>query len=589
MSVATQIGAVCKSSRNLRKNMCRFRSTCRSLAAIQFIPSVLEDNVTFLNVRQRFESIWSLCLDSPSADPEGAVGDVMQLLEEFLDVEQIESAVSDDAAAFLFDMSNLGFSGLGWNVVVVSHAPESDEAEQWQASFLADQKMATDSTGICFHILMTEDRPKKNPFVPSSLEAVFLSAKDLRQVLRAELPKMKLAGLIREQTPVSRLCPFSTEHEALGAMFYGRRPELSMVVEELTTSIAIEGARRIGKTSLLKHGYRVLRSRFRKAGTSQAHYFNCLTWTNYRQACHMLAHKIDPRKEPRIDRGDQNIQYLLERCSHGGRRPLYLFFDEVDRLIELDATNAWHFFSLLAWAKDAGYVRFVLAGYRSIGQLVRGRTCIERSSGDRTDYLPMQTPLLQALATIVLGPLSRSETSSLTSEPLKSTDVRVDNEYVVEEAVWSATAGYPFLVQFFGDRMFRRGAERSTQHINVEDVKEIQESYELHNFLVTHFIENTISNGFPSAVERCAALLFAHAEEKAWKEQNFLRGCRDAQIPLGFDAFREVHSALENLCASQILACEHGQYRFAFPVMRQVLVDAYPDIEDIIPHLCSVS
>ena len=378
---------------------------------------------------------------------------------------------------------------------------------------------------------------------------MYLSRDDLVQIITSPIPKMAFAAIIRKQTPVSRLCPFNTNQEASGAMFHGRRNELSTVVGELTTCVTVQGARRIGKTSLLKRGYHILRNRCPAEGRQRVHFFNCVAWSNYSHACHMLAHTIDPRRELRLKRAEQNIQYMLERCSHLGARPLYVFFDEVDRLIDFDSVNGWKFFNLMAWAKDAGMVRFVLAGYRSISRLLLGQNR-GRPNGEKASLmrgLIPDTPLLLALEPLTLGPLARKDADALLAEPLKSTELQIQSEAVVLERVWKATTGYPFLIQFFGQHLFRRGVDRSPQYVTPDDVTAVEQGPELSEILESHFIENTQCNGVPVPHERGCAFLLAHSEDASWTEQDFWEACRRHGVPLGTDEMGTIHRAVKNL------------------------------------------
>ncbi len=529
------------------------------------------------NFRSRFEELWQKSLSESPLQPDGGIDQLMELLADVLEVEQIQHVAVGKASAYLFDLTSLGFSGMGWNVLVVTKSPQSDEECRFQAEFLNEQKHATDSIGFCFQLFLETKRPEPNPYVGVMQQAVTLCRHDLERILESRIPRMAFAAIVREQTPVARLCPFNTNQEAAGAMFYGRRAELELLVEDFTQCVAVHGARRIGKTSLLKQASRVLRTRFHH-DPRRVFYFNCLTWSGYQHACQMLAHKIDPRREMRLDRSGKNIEYLLERCSHGGKRPLLLFFDEVDRLIELDAINDWRFFSLLAAAKDAGQVRFVLAGYRSVGRLVYGDRSrrLNPQSGTVDRIHSVETPLLLQVASLSLGPLSRREADGLLSDPLRLANIEIESEAALQERVWRLTSGYPFLVQFIGQHLYRRAAERG--RLVHEDVDGVEQGRELGEFLETHFIENTTQDGFPVIPERCCALLLAHSRAASWTEQDFWEGCRQHNVELGRDSLATVHRAIRNLVDSQILTAIGSRYEFAFPVMRQVLIGCCPNI-----------
>jgi hypothetical protein len=281
---------------------------------------------------------------------------------------------------------------------------------------------------------------------------------------------------------------------------------------------------------------------------------------------------------------------MLERSSRSGSRPLYLFLDETDRLIDMDAMNNWKFFNLLAWAKDAGMIRFVLAGYRSISRLVFGQEDGHSARGGsrQSSSSAPDTPLWLALEPLTLSPLSRKEMEALLTEPLKSTEMRIQSESQILERVWKSTAGYPFLVQFFGQHLFNLGVDRNPASITMEDVLAVEQSADLHEFLETHFIENTLQNGVAAPQERICAFLFAHADDASWTEQDFWEACRQHRVSLGGDELGVVHRAVKNLTDAQVLTYSHGRYSLAFPVMRNVLTTSYPNVSKAVKALAGV-
>jgi hypothetical protein len=358
------------------------------------------------------------------------------------------------------------------------------------------------------------------------------------------------------------------------------------LVEGLNQCVAITGARRIGKTSLMKRAYNILRTRLTD-GRQRVFYFNVLSWSSFWHCGWMLAHKIAPRTEPRLDKGDRNVWYMLERYSHYGARPLYLFFDEVDGLVDFDAANGWKFFNLLAAARDASFIRFVVAGYRSIARLVFGQKGASAGLQQTNTGLPQtDTPLLLAMEYLELGPLHRKEAEALLVEPVRGVEMRFENEHAILERVWKNTIGYPFLVQFFGQRLFKLGADKNPQQIGIEDVEVVENSPELREFLETHFIENTLDNGLPAPNERACALLLAHSDDHSWTEQDFLVKCLLQLVPLGRDEMSAVHRAVKNLHHAQVFSDTKGKYSFAFPLMRQVLRESYPNLPTAIQYLC---
>jgi hypothetical protein len=107
---------------------------------------------------QRFDAIWRRAqVESPLADG-GAIDQLMELVAELLDVEQIQQVAHGRISSYLFDMTPLALSGMGWNVMTVAAPPQDELEARMQADFLHEQRQATDSIGLCFQIMLAPHR-----------------------------------------------------------------------------------------------------------------------------------------------------------------------------------------------------------------------------------------------------------------------------------------------------------------------------------------------------------------------------------------------------------------------------------------------
>ncbi len=528
---------------------------------------------------RHFTSLWNKACREAEPDPHGAAGELMAALGQLLDVEQVEVAQFESQACFLFDLSSLGFKGMDHNVVMVAHAPVNDQEAQRQAELLEGQKLASSAEGFCFQVLLCQQIPAANPFLPSSLEVVSLAGEELERLFASRAPHFVLFEVIRRQVSLQKLCPYNTTQEARGAMFRGRRVELAHLEDDLQTDFAVIGARRIGKTSLLKRACQVLRRRaeFRE----RAIYFNCLSWGSADDCFHRLAHRVDPKKEPRIQLGGRrNAAYMLERRSRRGARPLLLFFDELDRVVDEDSENGWPFFSVLAEAVGERWARVVFAGYRSMSWLMTDKASRHSGSHARAD-----TPFHGRLKDLSMEPLSRKEIQGLICDPFRSLGIPIRQEELVLERIWDATKGYPFLTQFYGERLFRFASERSPQEVYLEDVDRLEDDdFSLNDFLIAHLLENTIDRGSPVAAERLCAYTYAHhGNGKEWSDGDFLRECERERRRFSFryvegvDRVLELRQALRNLVHAGILSFRNGKYSLTFPLLGPILRRSYPD------------
>jgi hypothetical protein len=518
-----------------------------------------------------FEGAWTAARQEAEPDSRQHAGTLMRVVADILGVTQIEFATLPGGALFLLDLGDLGLGQLSVNVFMISHPPLDDAAARDQATLLQQYKDAVRSVGFCFQLFLSNTMPPRNEYITSSLDAVFLCGDDLLRLFASEAPQAAFFEIIRRQVHLDNLNPFDTTHEARGGMFRGRRVELQRLANHLDTSFVVGGARRIGKTTLLKkaHLSTWVKSEFR----NRSFIFNCITWGGFDEAAYALAHQIDPKKQVRIGRGLHNLKYLLERASNGGSRTLLLFLDEADRIVERDLAQGWPLLSVLAEAMSARWIRLTFAGYRSMGRLTVGTL-----TGNSADPSVPNTPFLGSLDAIPLQGLTRTDTASLIADPFRKLDIPLRSPDIVER-VWSSTAGYPFLVQFYGERLFRIATSRSRPEVLFDDVVEVENGFDLHDFLAAHFIENTIAHGRPLVTERLCAALFAQSGDSSWAEGDFMAACLEHKHLADMS---DIHSALRNLYNAKILSFSGGNYTFALPKLCSVLKQSYPRIEPLL-------
>ncbi len=530
-----------------------------------------------------FDNIWRDATAERPPSTQGAAGELLAAIANKLDVDQVGYADLPPSAFFLLDLSKLGFKGMDLNVVMVAHPPEDDATAQTQAGLLAQYKHAVESFGFCFVIYLGTEADTVDRSVPEWLESVLLKSADLRRMLDSPLPSSVLFEAVRCQVRLALLCPFNTTHAARGDTFRGRKRELERLTLDLDSGFLISGARRIGKTSLLKRACHELHVRgpYRRLGAKdeRVFYFDCLTWRDYWDCCYRMAHSIDPRLELRIEKGPRNISYLLERKSHGGQRPLLLFFDEMDVVINTDSHAGWPFLRLLAEAAHRRWIRVVFAGYRSMYQLLFQENVHPNSVPDAK----VRTPFDRALEPLMLRPLSQSDTGSLVREPFERVGIPLRDEDALLRRIWEGTRGNPWLIQFYGEQLFRSASERVPQEVHFTDLEELEGGFELGDFLMTHFLENTLEHGQPVPTERLCAFLFAHHDvTPCWAVGDFVAACRG----VGSNAsLNEVNSALRNLCYTGLLSFEHDRYFFALPIIRRKLRNSFPDLSQVLPEL----
>ena len=111
---------------------------------------------------------------------------------------------------------------------------------------LTDEKNAKD--------IMSQDRP--------DFKSVELNEKDLKNLALSNAPQSLLTRIIANQAELSDISPYQTEGPIGEAMFFGRKAQLNTIVRRTLGNYMIFGARKSGKTSLLKALERRFKDKF---------------------------------------------------------------------------------------------------------------------------------------------------------------------------------------------------------------------------------------------------------------------------------------------------------------------------------------
>lgn len=524
-------------------------------------------------VSRGFDSLWSAAVQESSPDPMGAAGELISALANRLEVEQVQYEKIHDAALFLLDLSPLGFTGFDINVVMVTHPPRTDEHHQSYAELLTDyHQRILKIGGFCFHLVLGPESPGFDRSASAMTGVVSLFEGDVGRLFHAPHPDSVMYGLIRNQIPLLDLCPFNTTLPAQGAMFIGRKQELHRLTTDLQRSYLVSGARRIGKTSLLQRAISQLHNR--RGFRDRAFYFYARNWNDWRDAVRRIAEAIEPKGQLRVELSPKNLTKILDRQSTRRGRPMPLFLDELDNLVRIDHAAGWPFFGILAEAMEARAIRLVCAGYRDVLRLSRDST----------------SPLCQKLEDLALSPLSHAECSELIQRPLENLGFQLRPREDVMDHVWFDTAGFPFMVQFFGKELFDLKAGAPGAAITPQDVERIANDSKLIDFIYEHFLENTRSGGVGQAAERACCFLLVEQLRKdrgggvhlEWDEGTFARVCHQHDFKLSMD---EVHESLRNLSHSAILRESGGKYHFAFPLIPKTLKRKFSTLSEALKML----
>ena len=276
----------------------------------------------------------------------------------------------------------------------------------------------------------------------TTTSVIVIDPGDLRTLAAAPDPADALAALVLRQADLTKASPFVHSGVTPPQLFAGRRVDEAGIVSDLaSSSVAVLGSRRIGKTSLLRRVEQTLR-----AQTRPVYYGDCQAigdWTGFRALV-----QRDWNVELADDFEPDQIAALVEQLD-AGQGPPVIILDEIDRLVAWDLTTkvagvTETFFRSIRAQSQASAAQFVFSGERTIAEVL---------------WSPA-SPHWNFCQRLSLRQLDREAASGLLFNVLESLAVRFDDQEAAEGELWRATSGHPRLVQLLGDALVARLNER---------------------------------------------------------------------------------------------------------------------------------
>ena len=230
-----------------------------------------------------------------------------------------------------------------------------------------------------------------------------------------------------------KLSPYKHSTVAVGGRFFGRSDVLDRIRAQRSTSFALCGNRRIGKTSLLTE----IRRQLRKSGTETS-------WV-YGNTCRSTGDVLRQiLRELGISRQEQLVSEsvladefpsIIQNITKD--REVAIFIDEMDTVLEFDARQGHSLLQLLRGVCQEEQCRIFMAGFRRMLDATRNR----------------EHPLFNFCQNSTLAGLTFREVSEMVRTPLSRLGFSVGPDLVA--AINTETAGQPELVQIFGDVILR--------------------------------------------------------------------------------------------------------------------------------------
>jgi AAA domain-containing protein len=266
-----------------------------------------------------------------------------------------------------------------------------------------------------------------------------------------EPARERLRHLMLEQTDLTKLSPFVVRGVTPSRVFFGREEEEAALLSTLpTNSVALLGARRIGKTSLMRHSFGRL-----QAADLRPFFGDCQvvrTWVDFGG---MASRNWDVNLP--TDFKPQHLFELVDQLSDSSGRSTVILLDEIDQLLDWDKAHTEDevpeaFFRACRSISQQGIAQFVFSGERTIANRIWDAT----------------SPHWNFCRPLMLQQLTRAAASSLIAEPLEALGVRIEDRDAFLSVCWDSTDGHPELLQLLGDRI--------VSHVNQRDRKDVSTS-----------------------------------------------------------------------------------------------------------------
>jgi serine/threonine protein kinase len=326
-------------------------------------------------------------------------------------------------------------------------------------------------------------------------DVVILSHDEVFGIVTAKNPPQAFRSAVLSQVDLTTVSPFVTRGPALARIFFGREQELQTIIERASSSsFAVIGGRRIGKTSLLNRLHQV---RLPTAGVRSV-FYDCTTMSDIREFLDASIKNWNPEPpSPPIVTFDELLK------SPPTDKPLVLLLDEADSLIVRDKLNDWRLINRLRALANTGQAQVVFSGERMLREALRDP----------------ESPLFNFAKELRLGPLDYNAAEELIARPMEQLEIRLINVTSIVQRIYDFTAGHPNVIQMVCHRLIESLKVQNRRYITLDDVKTVIDDpiFLEEDFLNTYWERST-------PLERIITVIIAKAEVDTFIDTQMISG-----------------------------------------------------------------
>jgi hypothetical protein len=371
-------------------------------------------------------------------------------------------------------------------------------------------------------------------------DVIALGKGDFQQIIVKKDPQRALRQLVLRNVDLIAVSPFVTSGPVPDNMFFGREQELRQITENVgTTSYALVGGRRVGKTSILQ---RLDGVRLPAAGYSTL-YFDCQPYPTSEEFLRAAYQRWMKERLPG-DLAPPPFTDIVDRFARD--EPLTILLDEIDRLAMNDAAEGSPLFSTFRTLSQSGQCQFVICGERAL----------------RSKLRDADSPLFNFCNEMLIGRLDYRAVEELVMKPFKQLEIELVNEHELVQRVYDFSSGHPNVVQRLCQRLVEQLNERQTRQLTVKDVDAVVSDPKFQRDSRNTFWERA------TVLEKLISLVMV--EDQSCRSVD---GVREALVQHGVQAsFRQVDGALERLVdLRSILRRTPSGYEFAVTAFPRML------------------
>jgi len=344
-----------------------------------------------------------------------------------IDISSVNIASLKDAYCFIQDKADLKAE----DISIIEDA----------ASNLTEEN-STDRLTIFFYFRKSDivENLVKKPY----LNLITIDENTMKRIILSEKEKFRdtFKKVILSKLSLTKISPYKPAGPAK-VTFYGRIDSLNQLSNTKSTSYAVIGSRKIGKTSLLlkltenpprniHYIYISAELEFAKGKNYRSFLKNILSLLSFTISKKVNFGILDYGRE--IDKFSKIIQQL----SREGKR-IVIVVDEADFMVEFDQKHEFKLIRMFRFLSQKDFCQFIFAGFRTLYRCKRD----------------IDNPFHNFGVEIPLKPLERDPAIDLITKPLENMGIKYGNPED-RESILDYTSCHPMLLQFFCQQLIAK-------------------------------------------------------------------------------------------------------------------------------------